>query len=191
MSRRGENIYKRQDGRWEARYIKARDATGRAVYGYIYRHSYLEAKRAQAEAKATCGKQEISGEKQSFRQMTLGEYMRLWQASIQMSVKKSTYANYDGLIRRHIDPVLGQIPLRKIDSNILSTKDAYNLMLKEYPDVLDINQMSAALGVSTKTGYQLLRNGEITCLKVGRSYRIPKAHLLTYLKIGSEVRQAM
>ena len=75
MSRRGENIYKRQDGRWEARYIKARDATGRAVYGYIYRHSYLEAKRAQAEAKATCGKQEISGEKQSFRQMTLGEYM--------------------------------------------------------------------------------------------------------------------
>ncbi|HPF54745.1 MAG TPA: helix-turn-helix domain-containing protein [Clostridia bacterium] len=51
--------------------------------------------------------------------------------------------------------------------------------------------MSAALGVSTKTGYQLLRNGEITCLKVGRSYRIPKAHLLTYLKIGSEVRQAM
>jgi len=76
-------------------------------------------------------------------------------------------------------------------NTILSTKDAYNLMLKEYPDVLDINQMSAALGVSTKTGYQLLRNGEITCLKVGRSYRIPKAHLLTYLKIGSEVRQAM
>lgn len=119
MSRRGENIYKRQDGRWEARYIKARDATGRALYGYIYRHSYLEAKRAQAEAKATCGKQKISGEKQSFRQMTLGEYMRLWQASIQMSVKKSTYANYDGLIRRHIDPVLGQIPLRKIDSNTI------------------------------------------------------------------------
>ena len=45
--------------------------------------------------------------------------MRLWQASIQMSVKKSTYANYDGLIRRHIDPVLGQIPLRKIDSNTI------------------------------------------------------------------------
>lgn len=76
-------------------------------------------------------------------------------------------------------------------NTILSTKDAYNLMLKEYPDVLDINQMSAALGVSTKTGYQLLRNGEITCLKVGRSYRIPKAHLLTYLKIGSEAKQAM
>ena len=76
-------------------------------------------------------------------------------------------------------------------NTILSTKDAYNLMLKEYPDVLDINQMSAARGVSTTTGYQLLRNGEITCLKVGRSYRIPKAHLLTYLKIGSEVRQAM
>lgn len=44
MSRRGENIFKRQDGRWEARYIKAHDENGQAVYGYIYRHSYLEAK---------------------------------------------------------------------------------------------------------------------------------------------------
>jgi integrase len=36
-----------------------------------------------------------------------------------MSVKKSTYANYDGLIRRHIDPVLGRIPLSKIDSDTI------------------------------------------------------------------------
>ena len=35
--------------------------------------------------------------------------------------------------------------------------DIYALVLKEYPDILTVDEMSKALGVSTKTGYQLLR----------------------------------
>lgn len=62
-------------------------------------------------------------------------------------------------------------------------KDAYSVMLREYPDVMNIEQMSQALGVSTKTGYGLLKSGEVACLKVGRAYRIPKVHLLTYMKV--------
>lgn len=52
-----------------------------------------------------------------------------------------------------------------------------------YPDVMDIGQMCEALGVSTKTGYKLLKDGKIEYLKIGRAYRIPKAHILRYLKI--------
>jgi excisionase family DNA binding protein len=48
---------------------------------------------------------------------------------------------------------------------------------------MNIEQMSQALGVSTKTGYGLLKNGKVACLKVGRAYRIPKVHLLTYMKV--------
>ena len=62
-------------------------------------------------------------------------------------------------------------------------KDAYSVMLREYPDVMNIEQMSQALGVSTKTGYGLLKSGKVACLKVGRAYRIPKVHLLTYLRV--------
>lgn len=62
-------------------------------------------------------------------------------------------------------------------------KDAYSVMLREYPDVMNIEQMSQALGVSTKTGYGLLKSGKVACLKVGRAYRIPKVHLLTYMKV--------
>ena len=62
-------------------------------------------------------------------------------------------------------------------------KDAYSVMLREYPDVMNIEQMSQALGVSTKTGYGLLKYGKVACLKVGRAYRIPKVHLLTYMKV--------
>ena len=36
MSRRGENIYKRKDGRWEGRYIKSYTADNKAQYGYVY-----------------------------------------------------------------------------------------------------------------------------------------------------------
>ena len=45
MSRKGENIYKRKDGRWEGRYIKARMATGKAKYGYVYAKTYAEVKQ--------------------------------------------------------------------------------------------------------------------------------------------------
>ena len=34
MARKGLNIYKRKDGRWEARYIKSRNTQGKPRYGY-------------------------------------------------------------------------------------------------------------------------------------------------------------
>lgn len=64
--------------------------------------------------------------------------------------------------------------------------DVYRSVLKEYPDILTVEEMSRALGVSTKTGYKLLRENKIDSIKVGRSYRIPKAHLLAYLKFLKE-----
>lgn len=65
-------------------------------------------------------------------------------------------------------------------------KDAYKLMLTEYPDVLSFEQMCGALMVSPKTGYKLLRSSKIKHIKVGRAYRIPKAHVLSYLMIGTQ-----
>ena len=59
----------------------------------------------------------------------------------------------------------------------------YNVRLRDFPDVMNIDQMCEILGISTKTGYRLLREGTITSLKVGRTYRIPKVHVLTYLRI--------
>ena len=61
--------------------------------------------------------------------------------------------------------------------------EIYRSVLKEYPDILTVEEMSKALGVSTKTGYRLIRENKIEYLKVGRSYRIPKAHLLSYMRV--------
>jgi len=62
--------------------------------------------------------------------------------------------------------------------------DVYEVVLKEYPDILTVEEISKALGVSSKTSYQLLRENKIEHLKVGRAYRVPKAHLLSYLRLG-------
>lgn len=45
MARRGENIHKRKDGRWEGRYIKARTPDRRICWGYIYGTTYAEVKQ--------------------------------------------------------------------------------------------------------------------------------------------------
>ena len=65
----------------------------------------------------------------------------------------------------------------------ISSKNVYRTLLKDYPDIMGIEEMSAALDVSTKTAYKLLREGKITAIKVGRAYRIPKIHLLAYLSV--------
>ena len=74
----------------------------------------------------------------------------------------------------------------KMSVTAMTQSDAYKLMLREYPDIMSVEQVSEVLGISTKTCYKLLRAGRICCLKVGRSYRIPKAHLFTYMSIGGE-----
>lgn len=43
--RTGDNIYKREDGRFEARYIKDRKPDGKAVYGSCYGKTHEEARR--------------------------------------------------------------------------------------------------------------------------------------------------
>ena len=47
--------------------------------------------------------------------------------------------------------------------------------LRRCPDVMDITEMCRVLDISTKTGYRLLKNGDISSLTIGRAYRIPKA----------------
>lgn len=60
-------------------------------------------------------------------------------------------------------------------------KNIHQHMLKAYPDVMDVDQMCQALNVSVKTGYRLLREGDIKALKVGRAYKIPKIRVIEYL----------
>jgi len=65
----------------------------------------------------------------------------------------------------------------------INTQELYCVVLKDYPDILDVKQVSVILGVSTKTVYRLLRENTIKSLKVGREFRIPKVNIMKYFKI--------
>lgn len=65
-----------------------------------------------------------------------------------------------------------------------SKKDAYSLMFKEYPDVVSISQLSEMLCISEKTAYQLLKDNQIEHFRIGRTYRIPKLNVISYMCSG-------
>ena len=65
----------------------------------------------------------------------------------------------------------------------MSLQDMYRYLFKEYPDVLNVNQVSNILDVSTKTVYKLIQNSNLSAIKVGREFRIPKIFLLKYIKL--------
>jgi len=65
----------------------------------------------------------------------------------------------------------------------LDPRHLYTLMFQDYPDVVNIAQLCDMLGgISTKTAYKLLQTNRIQHFKIGRSYKIPKAHIIAYLQ---------
>ena len=97
MPRKGENIYKRKDGRWEGRYIKARSQTGKAVYGYVYASTYKEAKRKRSQAIVNIEANQTTIRKVPETTMPTCFIRKLandWMNSIQSQIKKSSYVKY-------------------------------------------------------------------------------------------------
>lgn len=144
MARKGENIYKRKDGRWEGRYIKGRKPDGKAVYGSVYAPTYQEAKnRLQKEA----AKQEYQAA--VYAKDTFGKIAEQWLQSVRYQVKESSYVKYKSLIEKHIYPKLGGMELRKVTTEVLEgyineqlecgrIKDGKGLSPKTVRDILSI-----------------------------------------------------
>lgn len=105
MSRKGENIYKRKDGRWEARYIKGYNETGKIRYGSCYGKSYREAKEKLLQIKSALVNNTPLPEKAGHHRLAFfcSEWLRMQKGR----VKESTYVKYDGIIMQHIIPKLG------------------------------------------------------------------------------------
>lgn len=103
--RKGENIFKRKDGRWEARYIKGYELSGKIKYGFCYGKTYKEAKEKVTKYKAALvsGKpMPTSGPRHRFA-FYCDEWLRLRKSKI----RESTYIKYETIIEKHIKPKLG------------------------------------------------------------------------------------
>ena len=114
MARRGENIHKRKDGRWEGRYIKARTQEGKIQWGYVYGTVYAEVKRVLIQKKAEAGFYNLKRTDLTFEVLA-----EVWLHSLRNSIKESTYAHYSYTLHKYLLPVLSKVPVASLDESFL------------------------------------------------------------------------
>lgn len=111
MARRGENIYKRKDGRWEGRYIKGRKANGKIHYGYVYRRSFKKLREVLMKMKFKY--QEIQTAQGDYSGSVEDWLMHCMQQK-KDQVKPSTLTTYQYKIEKYALPYIGHLPLRSL-----------------------------------------------------------------------------
>ncbi|MGM0124472.1 hypothetical protein IGI37_001850 [Enterococcus sp. AZ194] len=112
MARRGENIYKRKDGRWEGRYIKGRYSNGRIYYGYVYAKSFREIRESLSEKKRLYNNLIVVSDD---RNETVAQLIHKWLSKeLNRQVKASTYSSYKYKMERYILPYLGELPINRL-----------------------------------------------------------------------------
>ena len=112
MSRRGDNIHKRSDGRWEGRYISSRDEGGKAVYSSVYARSYADC--SEKLKLARCGLLPVSNP------ITVSELFSAWLLGRKNTVKQSTYASYNNLFVSYISEPLGGKRVESLNAFMLN-----------------------------------------------------------------------
>jgi len=56
------------------------------------------------------------------------------------------------------------------------------IMLEKYPDVLTSDDVIEILNIGRNKVYEMLNNGTIKSIRIGRKHRIPKKILIEYLE---------
>lgn len=124
MARKGENIRKRKDGRWEGRYKKGRKPNGDIKYGSVYGKTYKEAKE-----KLNIVKVKYNFENKVVnKDMLFSDILSLWLANNRIKNKGATESKYLNVIETHILPELGgvkmsQLTAPRINSFLLAKKE--------------------------------------------------------------------
>lgn len=166
MSKRGENIRKRSDGLWEARYVKEIDESGKKKYGSVYAHKYREVKEKR---QAILDKQFLGVTPSLPRNITVNDLAKEWLALNQHRLKPSSFQRYCGYYHNHIENHIGK-------QNVL------------FLTPVNIHEFAAdrqQYGLSPKTVNAVLVFLH-SCLKYGeRQYKLPIPEIV-YLKVDDK-----
>ncbi|MCM1508010.1 MAG: site-specific integrase [Ruminococcus flavefaciens] len=150
MARRGENIYRRKDGRWEGRYKCGFSADGKAKYRSVYAQTYNEVKEKLSEIKAEPVSVLSAGK------LTVKELFAEWLSAVQLRVKESTYANYRMKAEKHILPAFSGLSYSALSAQLvhefIRKKLECGLSSKYVSDIVVVLK-SMAKYVSIQHGY--------------------------------------
>lgn len=157
MPKRGENIYKRKDGRWEARYVKEISIDGVKKYGSVYAKTYNEVKT----------KQQLFLLPEKTKQHTvkvIADVMYEWLEVNKNQVKITTHQKYKSTIEKHIVPELGRIQIHFLTSAII----------QQFTDKL----LSKAISRTTVNDILIVLGMGLAYAEKEYSFHIPKISLV-------------
>ena len=115
MSRRGDNIHKRKDGRWEGRYKYGVKNDGTTAYRSVYDYSYTECKNKLEKAKAN-----TLVSKSNYSDIKFSEVLELWLNANKIRTKGSTENKYRYMIDLHIKPKLGNFKVSHLTATVIN-----------------------------------------------------------------------
>ena len=114
MARRGENIRKRNDGRWEGRYVVRVD--GKGQYRSVYAKTYLEVKEKLLAAKVNAAGG-APAKAPSQPDILFDSVAQEWLGQVKESRKQSTYVKYSVIYKTYLSSPLGGLPIARIDAD--------------------------------------------------------------------------
>lgn len=117
MSRRGENIYKRKDGRYEGRYVIGKNGNGKDTLWLCLCRQYTEARTLLLQRKA----ERLEATRPSFAYRgTLADWMEHWMENELLgSIKESSWQTYRNLLTHHLLPMLGGYALTQLTPKVV------------------------------------------------------------------------
>lgn len=173
MPKKGENIYKRKDGRWEGRYIKNRNSSGKAIYGYVYARSYKEVKSKLNDIRVNIAKNIASNENIDRSMLTLKKVSEEWIKYKQVYIKESTYMRYIFLLNSYINNTMGDYDISLINDKHLEDlsimllteggKNKQGLSPKTVSDILSL--VKSILRFAVSQGYSSAYTGSFIPIK--------------------------
>lgn len=117
MSKRGENIYKRKDGRWEGRYKSGYKSNGQIKYHSVYASTYSKCKEKleQMKNKILLGENNINP-----MNIKVKDIFDVWLLNIEIKVKQSTLNIYQNIVKNHIEPYMYNLSIYNIDLHFIN-----------------------------------------------------------------------
>ena len=113
MARKGEAIYKRKDGRYEARFIKGY-SNGKADYIYVYGKSYMEVKKKRQLTIETYKDKVIRENNYSLNKI-FDEFIN----NKRNKVKESSLSTYIFIINNHLRPEFGNLKINNLNIDFI------------------------------------------------------------------------
>lgn len=106
MSRRGENIYKRKDKRWEARIL-----ISPGKYRYLYGTSYNDVKQKKTVF--------LSKQNNARSEELFSDVLETWLIDHSIAIKPSTYENYYYILHKHVFPYFKNQNIQSINERCI------------------------------------------------------------------------